>query len=122
MERNINVYVYGSLRAGMGNHRLLREAEFVREHVIYGYTMISFGAFPALVPTGKSHAVVEQYRVNEEEFQRLDMLEGYPHFYDRCLLDTPDGEVAWVYFIDDQELLNRGVVEHGDWVRYKEAA
>ena len=117
------VAVYGSLRKGMGNHPLLErnDAEFVKDIEVSGYTMVSLGGFPALVPTGV-HAPApikaEVYCVDDRGFAALDMLEGYPNFYDRCLLDS-EAEPTWMYFIDDKSLLERAIVKSGDWVKYK---
>lgn len=117
------VAVYGSLRKGMGNHRLLEsnDSVFVKDIEVSGYTMVSLGGFPALIPTGvhsPGPIKAEVYQVDGAGFSALDMLEGYPNFYDRCLIDS-EGEPTWIYFIDDEELLSRPVVEDGDWVAYK---
>lgn len=85
----INVAVYGSLKRGFGNHRLLADARFMSHGIIKNSILVSLGAFPALYINQLSgdNVQVEVYRVTPEEFQSLDMLEGYPSFYNRSMFD-----------------------------------
>jgi gamma-glutamylaminecyclotransferase len=119
----ILVAVYGSLKKGFGNHRLLSGSEFVGEGqtLSFDWDMLSFIAYPALIPSekGKGNKVkVEVYSVTPEVFSRLDSLEGYPSFYDRkkvkVAIDTNsfdyDGkfiETCWIYYIADYNKYNR---------------
>lgn len=123
----INVAVYGSLREGLGNHRLLQEA--IKEgHArktrdcrrAVNAKMYSLGAFPALHPSTDTHPITfECYRVNKEALSRLDALEGYPGFYDRTQIMLDD-ELHWIYFHHTQP--SDTVVTSGDWVRYVRGA
>lgn len=113
--------VYGSLRKGLGNHRVVAEAPRQDDGVISGlFQMYSLGGFPALThsPT-PDDIVVEVYEVNSEsQAQSLDWLEGYPSFYDREVVTLVDGRECWVYFIDDLSQ-HQGLVESGDWKLFK---
>ena len=115
MKRDILVAVYGTLKRGHGNYkRLLTEAEFLGEERINGWDMYHLGGFPAIVE-GDGEITVETFKVNQEEFKRLDGLEGYPHFYDRKLIETSQGD-AWIYFFRNKP--NRGrLIENGVFER-----
>ena len=114
----IRVAVYGSLRQGMGNHRLLESSKFLGKDKLDGFIMYSLGGFPCIrtvFPEGNT-ITVEVYEVDDETFRRLDILEGYPSFYDRKKVDTQYGE-AWIYTIEREK--SRPVVESGDWVLFR---
>ena len=112
------VAVYGSLREGLGNHRVIRH-DTVRQAdgVIEGvFNMYSLGAFPALsLSDTPTDIVVEVYEVADAaQAQSLDWLEGYPSFYDRKVVTLADGRECWVYFIHDLTQ-HQGLVNCGDW-------
>lgn len=115
------VFVYGSLRQGMGNHRLLADSELLGTDLIDGWSMVSLGAYPAIYRDEKNEVgiVGEVYRCNELTFRRLDQLEGYPNFYDRCQVETAYGD-AWVYYFKDSDRAGRHLtkVVAGDWCEY----
>ena len=115
------LFVYGSLRKGLGNHSFLRHenvsylGNFVTEPE---WTMYSLGGFPALTEGGDTAIVGELYSVPEDVYRAIERLEGYPSFYQRKSLTTPLGE-AEVYYITDLDKYGRDdVVECGDWWKY----
>ena len=111
-----NVFVYGTLKKGMGNHDLLGDSDFLGECVIPG-TLINLGAFPAYIITEEKGTVTgEVYELKEPVFLTLDRLEGYPDFYNRVLRETPFGE-AWVYYIPAswREDYSYEIIESGVW-------
>ena len=111
------VAVYGSLRKSLGNHRLLEQAKFLGTDEIPNFIMYSLGGFPYIRPTPTDSTIhIEVYSVTDEEFARLDRLEGYPNFYDRKQVDTAYGK-AWIYFIDKPPAGNPEVTS-GDWLKY----
>ena len=125
---DVLVAVYGSLRKGLGNHRVMEIAK--GELVDAGYTskncnLYDLGAFPSvsLAHSSANKPVrVEVYQVPEDGVTGpLDGLEGYPHFYNRTVInvDLDNGEVvqAWLYHIDAEK---SKLVESGDWVKYLE--
>lgn len=100
-ERNILVGVYGTLKQGRGNHRLLTEADFMGQGLVSGFRLFQSG-IPFLVEdeTSNYKVLVELYKVNEQELSWLDSLEGHPYSYERKELRIEQGEsstVAWVY-------------------------
>lgn len=120
------VSVYGSLREGMGNHRLLESenskllGEFRTKPE---YTLFSLGAFPGLLKNGNTSIVVEVYEVTDNVLKRLDGLEGYHEddleqsFYIRETINTPFGE-SYIYFYNGNPG-NKEIVESGDWTEYR---
>lgn len=115
------LFVYGSLRQGLGNHHFLRDenvsylGNFVTEPE---WTMYSLGGFPALVDEGTTAITGELYAVPEAVYASIERLEGYPTFYQRKSLTTPHGE-AEVYYITDLDRYGRDdVVKCGDWWKY----
>lgn len=114
------VAVYGSLRAGLGNHRLLTKATLVvPSQRVAGFDMYSMGGFP-FITHGSGEITIEVYAVTEPEMRSLDRLEGYPSFYNRELIETQAG-LAWIYFIDGENTSRYQPVPSGDWFEfYKE--
>ncbi len=112
------VFVYGSLREGFGNHRLLERAEFLGSYrAELPFVMISLGGFPGLIESQQDNNItLELYQVTPQEFQNLDQLEGYPSFYDRKKI-TVNGTKGWVYYLTERSG-SEPLVESGDWVEY----
>ena len=109
------VAVYGSLRHGLGNHRLLQGAEFKGLDTTQPeWTMYSLGGFPGLMQEGETPITIEVYEVDVDTFARLDGLEGYPRFYNRVEIDTIYGK-AWIYFLQDNSYRDHSIVQSGDW-------
>lgn len=108
------VFVYGSLKKGCYNHRLMKNSEFIGNGTVDNMLLYSLGAFPAIIPAKeneKSFAVKgEVYEVNAETLKMLDKLEGNGHFYTRELrtINTSIGPLeAWVYILTDLNSLFR---------------
>lgn len=112
---NTLVAVYGTLREGHGNHRLLEGSKYHgTEQSVPEFTLNSLGGLPALT-AGEGEVVIELYEVDDATFSRLDQLEGYPDFYDRRVIPTSRGE-AWVYFMHDlSDRWHSEVIKSGDW-------
>lgn len=119
-----NVAVYGSLRAGMGNHSLLQGQTLLACTVTREpYAMYSLGGFPKVSLLEQHVPIhVEVYSVDDACLERLNRLEGFrgkgqSNFYDCTEIETECGLKALMYHIDEpgSELAR---VEDGDWVRY----
>lgn len=109
------VAVYGSLKKGFGNHRLIANSELVSKGITPPiFKMISFLAYPGILD-GNKNIEVEVYSVDSLTFKRLDGLEGYPNFYNRKLVnilkedkalipnyEPTDEDIleAWIYYLD----------------------
>lgn len=104
-----HVFVYGSLKKGFGNHRVVENQKFVGEAKTSAsnYAMISLGAFPAVCKYEDGMKISgEIYKVNRTTMRNLDTLEGNGRLYTRekhefVLRDgSPIG--AWIYIMPMQ--------------------
>lgn len=116
------VAVYGSLRKGLYNHRVLDGSEFIKEtKTSFPANLRSFGPYPFVHTSNTEKASpisVEIYEVDDSGLQRLDHLEGYPNFYDRTQFEFEDGTTAWMYHIETESNEDYELVDSGDWVEY----
>lgn len=100
------LFVYGSLKRGFSNHRLLARAAFVADvHSAPRYSLLVLGVYPALAE-GKQEIEGELYLVDERTFQNLDVFEG--EAYRRSPVELADGRTAHAYFLVP-ELVKRAV-------------
>jgi gamma-glutamylcyclotransferase (GGCT)/AIG2-like uncharacterized protein YtfP len=90
------VFVYGTLKSGFFNHRLLDECEFFGGAVTVptykmietGYKVIEHG-FPVIMPDPEGKPLAgEIYTIDDETLARLDQLEREGSSYDRKLIDV----------------------------------
>lgn len=83
----INVFVYGTLKRGFYNHTLLENSEFIAKVITKEkYPMLNAEEyFPYLInKMGIGHNIKgELFKIDDETFAKLDMLEGYPDLYTR---------------------------------------
>ena len=105
-----NVFVYGTLQSRAQTIRSLSESshsEFVACcETSLNYKMYDLGHFPGVTLCNQSqgHPVVgELWRVTDVVRQELDVIEGYPNFYDREIIDTTAGR-AWMYYLPEIHL------------------
>lgn len=98
----IKVFVYGTLKKGFGNHRLLDgRSVFVQEDAIQGHTLFDLGPYPALQSGGEDTISGEVYMIGPNTLRDLDRLEGHPTFYERRVVKTVGGHEVWAYFMDN---------------------
>lgn len=111
------VAVYGSLKRAFHNHHhYLQNSDFVGNDTVSGFDMYSLGGFPGIVPNSEAESPVsvEIYDVNRATLERLDRLEGHPHFYERVLVFTDTGKQVNIYvYKGDTDDLYR--VKSGCW-------
>ena len=94
------VFVYGSLKIGFHNDMLLSSAEYLGDSITMDkYLMESYGRVPILHKDAHHHICGEIYAVNDDELERLDILEGNGTHYKRELIYLYDGELVWCYFL-----------------------
>lgn len=118
------IFVYGTLKKGFSNHRVMGESTLLGEATITGFDMLSLGGFPALVK-GKSEIKGEVYEVNQENTLRgIYRLEGYTgnrnstgNWYETADVDTPFGEAELFYMKDGSRYNDRPIIQDGVWRR-----
>ena len=125
------VAVYGSLLSGLGNHGFLSGGSsiLVGEGRANGLDLYPYAgtSFPAACLAEDDRSIkVEVYNVDDRTMASLDMLEGFPAFYNRRLttvrLEDGSKVQAWVYFLKEDSASRGGQlkrIEHGDWRRYR---
>ena len=96
------VFVYGTLKKGHGNHRILagRAAFAGNAKIGKGYTAYSNGrGYPFLAEVPGNGCVGEVYNVTDDVLAELDRLEGHPGYYVRktCGVDLGGGSTAKVF-------------------------
>lgn len=108
--QNLRVGVYGTLKTGYGNHRLLQDADFVGTGKTKSRYPLEVDGLPYLHDqegTGEN-VTLEVYDVNPETLRKLDQLEGHPQFYKRKVIPVSmhdwSSTHAWVYFIQGRRL------------------
>lgn len=125
------IFVYGTLKRGESNHRLISNAEFVELGYIKGCILFDLGGCPAMMTGGSRHGGEEQaakgeiYAVKDEDLDntlaRLDALEQEGNLYLRVKLKVHGGggsvcECITYLFIPALQLDER-VVDGGWWSR-----
>lgn len=97
----MKVFVYGTLKSGYGNNRLLSSSKFLGTAVVKGYKLFNSG-FPVATHDENSSVVGEVWEIDEgRTLSNLDALESYPHFYGRdtvdAMLDSVQGYECQMY-------------------------
>lgn len=115
-EENIYVSVYGTLRPGFGNNRLLLTSTYMGTgNTANKYTLRASG-IPFVSEEPLHNIVVDVYKVNKDTLERLDELEGHPDWYCRKLIPIKLENTtidAWLYFNDKYPELP--IIESGDY-------
>ena len=99
----IAVFVYGTLKRGHGNHRLLETSTRLGEAVTADacYRMGDTGGFPEVTRNGLHAIAGEVYEVSTATLESLDRLEGNGQMYVREQVDvqlsTGECLTAWIY-------------------------
>jgi len=123
------VFVYGTLKEGHSNNRLLDDKTVFRvgrASLEAPFLMVDLGAFPGIIKAPEdtppqSRIRGELYHVSQTVFNSLDMLEGHPDFYKRERVDVTrdDGKAQvvrpWVYILPEEYLVGRDIIETGLW-------
>lgn len=81
----MKVVVYGTLKKGYGNNRLLCNAKYIQEYVIPGYKLYDCG-FPVASPQEDSAVLGELWEISPDDnqtIQWLDRLEAEGRMYNR---------------------------------------
>tara|TARA_R110000782_G_scaffold8751_1_gene28277 strand:+ start:136 stop:612 length:477 start_codon:yes stop_codon:yes gene_type:complete len=104
-------FVYGTLKEGHGNNRLLLTSELLGATQTEGKFVLGDVGFPyAFLPEAvpEQHKKLlfpvkgEMYKVDDVmTFVNLDTLEGYPSHYQRRIISFENGLDAWMYVQPD---------------------
>lgn len=103
MKNTDKVFVYGTLKRGHANCRLMSEAKFlgVAKTTESVFVMLD-GCCPAVVRAEGEPGIQiqgEVYEINALTFARLDRLEDHPHTYRRELIEIEGHGLCWVYLL-----------------------
>jgi gamma-glutamylcyclotransferase (GGCT)/AIG2-like uncharacterized protein YtfP len=113
-DSTLRVAVYGSLRKGFHNHKLLKGYKFLGVAEVAGFDMYDLGSFPAAT-YGTGKITVEVYEIGARALKALDHLEGFPSFYDRAVTETPFGD-AIIYMMPSlPRQYSSRKVKSGNW-------
>ncbi len=128
----MNVFVYGTLRAGEGNQRLI--ARFIQESRPgkVAAILLDKGAYPYAILSA-DHAAVGEWitfdkKAEKEVLRLLDRLEGYRgagdpnNHYERIKVkDLENGTEGWMYVVDPESPRCKWItgkypmIASGDW-------
>jgi gamma-glutamylcyclotransferase (GGCT)/AIG2-like uncharacterized protein YtfP len=122
MKFPFNIAVYGTLRAGYGNHSLISNSDFIGSGLTNNLHTLTASGIPFVEKNGGTSRVrVEVYAVStREELERLDSLEGHPSWYRRedeeITLDSGEVVTAQIYFNSSSK--GNTVINSGDYADY----
>ena len=116
------VFVYGTLRTGEPNHRLLHGYKPVATlRTAPTFELVNLGAFPGMTRGGSTAVVGEVYEVRAETLVDLDRLEGHPNFYRREAIELEDGREVSAYLLRPADARGYRPIPSGDWLQRKGA-
>jgi len=111
-----NVFVYGTLKSGYGNHALLQRSVKGYSAVAPGINLYKGDYFPFAM-RGQGQAIGEVYEIDNALLKKLDDLEGHPMFYHReltpVILDNGQTIKAWIYLYDKAH--HYPIIADGNW-------
>lgn len=97
------LFVYGTLKRGERNHRLLADQRFLGPATTAPrYRVIDLGPYPGLIRTGSAGLAVrgELFAVSECCLAELDDFEGVPGPFVRELIEIDGRGDVWAYFMN----------------------
>lgn len=115
------VFVYGTLKQGHGNHRLLESSELVGKATAEGIAIhaAKHSPFPFAMRSTKQTAHGEVYKINNFTLNKLDKLEGTPCFYQRettlCHLASGEQIECWIY-LSPRHAKQLPILRNGIWL------
>jgi gamma-glutamylcyclotransferase (GGCT)/AIG2-like uncharacterized protein YtfP len=97
VRRCVYTLVYGTLKPGERNHRLIADAvHHGQARTAPGFRLLH-GDIPAVDRGGDARIEGELVAVTGEQLARMDRLEGHPEWYRREIVALSDGRHAWIY-------------------------
>lgn len=98
----MKIAVYGTLKKGYGNNRLLADATFIEEKIIKGYKLYYSGgvsSFPVAAHSPDDKMSAEIFDIGETPnsiLRNMDWLEGNGFMYHRTIIDMGDDVQMYV--------------------------
>lgn len=126
MKKDDLVFVYGTLRRGMGADLSAKPNNtFICPDRING-EMYNIGWYPGVVDVtpvelagfneGQPTIAGEVFRIDAQSLcTLLDNYEGYPDLYDRVQVSTENGLTVWVYTFN-YDVSQKEPIPGGDWI------
>ena len=120
-ETTHHVFVYGTLKQGHGNHRLLIDSELVGKATAEGIAIhaATHSSFPFAMRNKQQTAHGEVYKINNFTLNKLDKLEGTPCFYQRettvCTLASGEQIECWIY-LSPRHAKHLPILRNGIWL------
>lgn len=120
-EDTLNIAVYGTLRKGWGNHRLISHLPLLAKgRTVEKYAMYERGIPFVYKDIPEDRITVEVYTVNrKKDLPGLDMLENHPQWYRRqpINVEIENGEIisAELYFMQGSPDTHTNYVKGGDF-------
>jgi len=116
----MRLFVYGTLLSGEGNQGHLRGARRLGvRRTEPRYTLVSLGAYPALLEGGATSVTGEVYEVDDGVLAAVDRLEGHPHLYRRTRIQLLGGEQVDGYVLVKARR-EAPVIASGDWREHED--
>jgi gamma-glutamylaminecyclotransferase len=111
------VAVYGTLKRGECNHRLLAASRCLGPVLLSRLRLYNLGPYPMAVACADPAATVaaELYAVSAAVLAALDGLEDHPREYERQLWLLEDGRQAWVYLGRAAQVRGYPLLADGLW-------
>ena len=118
-----NVFVYGTLRAGLSNWSailapLLGEAGTTTP----AFTMRTLGRFPMVQRGGQTAITGEVMAVSQRQLAAMDELERHPAWYCReeitIQLHRGAETTAWIYLLPQDAHAEAPIIVSGNWAQY----
>lgn len=110
------VFVYGSLLAGEGNHRMMAGATLLGSAALPPrYTLLDLGPYPALIEGGETAVQGELYEVGDALLEALDRFERHPVLYERRPAWIGPGAGVFAYFWARQRPSHAVPIASGSW-------
>lgn len=97
------LFVYGTLKRGERNHRLLADQQFVSRAVtVPRYRVVDLGPYPGLIRDHSTGLAVhgELFAVDECGLAELDDFEGVPDLFVRESIEVEGHGPAWAYYLN----------------------
>lgn len=111
------VFVYGSLRRGATNHRVLEGATLVRQAISAPrYTLYDLGDYPALIEPGTTAITGELYLLPAWLLREVDAFEGHPLLFERRAVALAGDADAEAYFFRDPIPARAVTIPGGDYL------